>query len=370
MFERHHKRATNPRTPLARPLFAIGLIFVASAGVGYAGTRLLSDDVAFTRGVPPSSETVTKPPRPPLDRALYDAKLKALANDPRLSATTTDTSATATRPFLWPAEAPYPLGGALLPFNRIVAYYGNYLSTGMGVLGEYSHDEMIAKLKATVALWQAADPSTPVIPAIDYIAVTAQGSAGKDGKYRLRMPDSEIQQALDDAREVNGIVILDVQVGKSTLQDELPLLADFLRLPQVHLAIDPEFAMHGAAPGTVIGSFDAKDINYAAQFLAELVDTYNLPPKILIVHRFTEDMVTRASMIKPLPEVQIVMDMDGWGDQAKKINTYQRVIYSEPVQFTGFKLFYKNDLKPPSTGMMTPVQVLKLAPKPIFIQYQ
>ena len=67
---------------------------------------------------------------------------------------------------------------------------------------------------------------------------------------------------------------------------------------------------------------------------------------------------------------EIVMDMDGWGSQAKKQNTYLRVIESEPVQFTGIKLFYKNDLKPPSTGMLTTTQVLNLTPTPIYIQYQ
>ena len=29
-------------------------------------------------------------------------------------------------------------------------------------------------------------------------------------------------------------------------------------------------------------------------------------------------MVTNYKEIKPLPEVQIVMDMDGWGEKAKK----------------------------------------------------
>ena len=89
----------------------------------------------------------------------------------------------------------YPLAGALLPFNRIVAYYGNFYSTGMGVLGQYPPAVMLAMLASTTALWQAADPSTPVIPAIDYIAVTAQGSAGADGKYRARMPDSQMDEA-------------------------------------------------------------------------------------------------------------------------------------------------------------------------------
>ena len=114
----------------------------------------------------------------------------------------------------------------------------------------------------------------------------------------------------------------------------------------------------------------ASDIDWAANYLANIVDQNHLPPKILVVHRFTEDMVTNYKTITPLPEVEVVMDMDGWGSQAKKINTYERVIAAEPVQFTGFKLFYKNDLLSPSTGMLTPQQILQLSPQPSYIQYQ
>jgi hypothetical protein len=37
----------------------------------------------------------------------------------------------------WPVRSAYPNPGAILPFNRIVAYYGNLYSRNMGVLGEY-----------------------------------------------------------------------------------------------------------------------------------------------------------------------------------------------------------------------------------------
>jgi hypothetical protein len=210
-----------------------------------------------------------------------------------------------------------------------------------------------------------------LIPAIYYITVTAQGSAGFDGKYRARMPDSQMDHAVELANKINGIVILDVQVGLSTVQTEVPLLEKYLKMPNVELALDPEFDMHnGAKPGSVIGSMDASEINFAANYLAKLVQENNLPPKVLIIHRFTENMVTNYKLIKPLPEVQMVMDMDGWGFGAKKINTYNQIVYPEPVQFTGFKLFYKNDVKPPSTHMLTPAEVLKLTPQPVFIQYQ
>ena len=149
------------------------------------------------------------------------------------------------------------------------------------------------------------------------------------------------------------------------------MLEKYLKMPQVHLAIDPEFSMkYGNRPGTVIGTFDAADINYAAEYLAGIVRDNHLPPKMLVVHRFTQAMVTNYKEIRPLPEVQIVMDMDGFGSKELKIGTYTRVIYPEPVQFTGIKLFYKNDSKPPSTGLFTPAEVLNLTPAPIYIQYQ
>jgi hypothetical protein len=272
---------------------------------------------------------------------------------------------------LWPVQTVYPNYGALLPFNRIVAYYGNFYTGQLGVLGQEPPQQMLQMLMGEVSKWQAADPQTPVIPALDYIAVTAQGSPGADGKYRDRMPADQIQEAVTLADQVNGLVILDVQVGQSTVEDEVPLLAPFLKLPNVELALDPEFDMQpGQRPGTVIGSMSAADINFAANYLAQIVTANNLPPKILVVHRFTEGMVTNTQDITPLPQVQIVMDMDGFGTPAQKTKIYNEVVADMPVQFTGLKLFYKNDVAPPSTGLMTDNQVLNLTPEPSFIQYQ
>lgn len=295
--------------------------------------------------------------------AAYDRRLIAIAN----YASTTST----TSPRLWPPKTAYPNVGAILPDKRIIAYYGNFYSKQMGVLGEYPEAEMLQKLKVEQQRWESADPATPTVPAINYIAITAQENPGKEAKYLLRMPDTEIDKAVALAKKIDGIVILDIQIGFSSLQHELPMLETYLAMPNVHLGLDPEFHMIGDdPPGHVIGSFDARDINYAAEYMAELVRKHNLPPKVLIVHRFTQRMVTNAELIRPLPEVQVVMDMDGWGPPAKKINTYKQFIYPEPVQFTGFKIFYKNDLKSPSTRLLTPQDLLQLTPQPLFIQYQ
>ncbi len=321
----------------------------------------------------------------PLDTAAYDLKLNSIANNPPPKGPTTKkvkdpktgeitTVVIPPKPIpppLWPVKTAYPDAGALLPFNRIVAYYGNLYSTKMGVLGEYPEAEMLAKLEAEVKKWEAADPATPVIPALHYIAVVAQGAPGDSGKYRLRMPSSEIDKILAMAAKINAIVFLDVQLGFSNVQTEIPLLEKYLKMPNVHLAIDPEFSMKsGIPPGKVVGTLDAADINFASNYLANLVRENNLTPKILIIHRYTEGMVTNYKEIQTRPEVQITMNMDGWGGQAKKIGTYNSFISPEPVQFTGFKLFYKNDVLNPGTALFAPEQLLKLSPQPIYIQYQ
>lgn len=296
-------------------------------------------------------------PEVTLDTALYNRKLVALANH--------DTTGR------WPAKFPYPLPGAILPFSRIVAFYGNLYSKKMGILGELPKNEMLAKLKSEVDKWKAIDSTLPVIPALHYIAVTAQGAPGKDGMHRYRMPFSQIDTMLSWAKQINGLVFLDLQVGHSTVRAEVPPLEVYLKLPNVQLGIDPEFSMKtGAVPGKKIGTFDAEDINTAIDDLAELVKKYHLPPKILIVHRFTQGMVKNSQSIKKVPEVQVIMDMDGWGDKILKKSTYLLYIYREPVEFTGFKLFYKNDIKNGNHEMYTPAELMKFTPKPIYIQYQ
>ena len=269
---------------------------------------------------------------------------------------------------LWPVKGPEPLPGAILPGKRIVAYYGNPLSTRMGVLGEYPVDEMLRKLDEEVAAWTKADPTTPVQPALHLIAEVAQGAPGKDGKYRLKMDSALIEKVAGWAARRNALMFLDVQVGQSTLRAELPRFEVFLKRPNFHLGIDPEFSMKdGSIPGKKIGTFDAADVNYAREYLEGLVTQYKLPPKILVVHRFTQRGITNYKNIRLDPRVQIVMDMDGFGPPHLKKNTFRKWIKAEPVQFVGWKQFYKprNDL--PRT---TIAEILRLRPRPLYIQYQ
>ena len=271
----------------------------------------------------------------------------------------------------WPLKLPPPLPGAILPQIRIVAYYGNPLSKRMGVLGEYPKDEMLRRLKVEVARWEKADPSLPVQPALHLIAVVAQGAPGKAGKYRMVMPDKIINEVYDWAKEAHCLMFIDIQTGQENIRTLLPRFEWLLKNPDVHLAMDPEFNLikSGKKPGTKIGTYDAADVNYASGFLADLVKKYQLPPKVFIVHRFTRNMVTNARCIALRPEVQIVMNMDGWGAPWLKRDSYKDYIVKEPVQYTGFKLFYHNDTKK-GDPLLTPQDLLRLNPKPIYIQYQ
>jgi hypothetical protein len=272
----------------------------------------------------------------------------------------------------WPVP-PTPLPGSILPAKRIVAFYGNPLSKRMGVLGEYPPEAMLARLDTIVREWQEADPTTPVQPALHLIAVVAQGSAGKDGLWRARMDSAMIEKVYGWAKQRNALLFLDVQVGKSTMQRELPPLMPFLARPDVHLGMDAEFSMHyaaeGSAPSKRIGQFDAADVNWVSEQLRRLVDEKKIPPKVLVVHRWTKAMISHASQITTDPRVQIVMHMDGWGPPWMKFESYRDYIDLEPVEFTGFKIFFHNDTKR-KDALLTPGELLWLRPRPIYIQYQ
>lgn len=328
--------------------------FLSSSGCNDAGK---ADSIKNGKGKDAQFADLSKSTTEPIDTAIYNKKMRALCNFDSTGK--------------WPVKAPYPLAGALLPYNRIVAFYGNLFSKKMGILGEIPKELMLEKLLKEVANWQAADTTIHVIPALHYVAITAQGAPGKDKKYRMRMPFHQIDTIISWAKQINALTFLDIQVGHSSVKEEIATFEKYLSLPNVHFGIDPEFSMkNGEVPGSKIGTFNSDDINSAIDFLAQIVRKNHLSPKILVVHRFTQGMVTGYENIKKVPEVQVVMDMDGFGEKYLKRSTYLRYIYREPVQFTGFKLFYKNDNKVKTSGMFTPQELLLFTPKPIYIQYQ
>ena len=352
---------------------AVLILFAFGAFTFLSGRR-----TPGTATVNPPIATVDTPPATPIDApsapaadTVQDADTAVVAADStrKVRYRAGEDPDFATR-MGWPVKGPEPLAGAVLPGRRIVAYYGNPLSKRMGVLGEYEPQEMLRRLDREVEAWRKADPAVPVQPALHLVTVVAQGDAGPSGKYRTIMRDSLVDMVHGWAKSRDAILFIDIQTGHSTIRELLPRFDHLLVRPDVHLALDPEFMMKtGHKPGAKIGTMDASDINYATAHLAELVRKHDLPAKVLVVHRFTRGMLTNASQIVLRPEVQIVIDMDGWGAPWLKRDSYKDYIVRHPVQFTGFKLFYHNDTKK-GDPLLTPEEVLKLRPQPLYIQYQ
>ena len=139
---------------------------------------------------------------------------------------------------LWPVKGPEPLPGSILPAHRIIAFYGNPLSKGMGILGATSSEVMLRRLDAEVAAWNRIDPEHPVQPALHLIVEVANAHPGPNGLYRTRHDSAMVERVYGWAKSRNALLFLDLQVGRSTLEHELPWVEKFLIRPDVHLGID------------------------------------------------------------------------------------------------------------------------------------
>lgn len=253
-----------------------------------------------------------------------------------------------------------------LPAHRLVVFYGNPLSSVMGPIGQYSDSDLIAKLQEQAQAYAHLDPSHPVVPALDYVTPVVQPVPMDDNSWVYRMPDSSIEHYVDLANSNHALFFFDMQVGHSTVQKEVNQVLPYLERPGVDLTLDPEFDLPpGAIPDQVFGHMTAAEVNWAIDKLSSLVQTYHLPPKILIIHQFREDMLPDWQNIKLQPGVQVITCVDGFGPPSGKMDDYQIFDKQQLIQYPGMKLFYKLDVP-----LMTPSQVLGLDPSPLLVMYQ
>lgn len=250
--------------------------------------------------------------------------------------------------------------------NRIVAYYGTPTSNLMGILGEYEPDEMMRLLKDQTQAYTDADPDRPAIPAIEFIATVAQRDPGPDNLYVASVDPEYIRQYSELAKENDALLILDVQLGRASVMDEVRQLEEFLKEPNVHLAIDTEYAIEeGEVPGINLGSVEGEEIQEAVEYLDTMVEEEGIPDKIVMVHQFDLGIVTNKEAIVPTDNVQVVLHADGFGGAEAKFSKYGILVRAQPIQYGAFKVFYKQD-----TPVLEPEQVLALDPAPSIITYQ
>ncbi|GAA0593287.1 lipoprotein [Virgibacillus siamensis] len=249
---------------------------------------------------------------------------------------------------------------------RLVTYYGTPLSSQMGILGRYSPKKMMKKLKKQASVYSKLDPDHPAVPTIELIATVAQGSPGPDGNYVLKTPDDVIQRYVKLAKKNDALLVLDVQLGSASVMHGVKAVEKYLKLPFVHLAIDTEYSIgNGEVPGEDLGHVDGSEIQNAIQYVDQMVEKYQLPDKIVMVHQFGDGIITNKKRIHPSKNVEVVLNSDGFGKDAIKMAAYGKLVKEQSIQYGGFKLFYKKD-----NPLLTPKQVLKLDPAPAVVNYQ
>jgi len=256
---------------------------------------------------------------------------------------------------------------SVLENQMVVAFYGQPSSTKMGILGEQSIEESKKKLDETVKTWQAVSGGKTVIPAFHLIFATCY----PDATVGVLAP-ATVMRYIEFAAENNMIVILDHQLGKYSIEEAMNSMLPYLKYPNVHLAIDPEWKTPN--PGVELGTIAAADVNKAEQMMDDYLAAENLPGKrMLILHQFHAKMISNRDTVRAdFPRVDLVHHADGFGPPSLKLDTYRFLAGMKNLPVKGFKLFLPKPWK--SKGMdipmLTPTQVMALQPQPVYISYQ
>jgi hypothetical protein len=264
-----------------------------------------------------------------------------------------------------PPELPKPTGG-WEPDTLYVALYGHPGSSVLGVLGEQGVEQAVARAKMVASPY--AQFGRPVVPTFEIITTVASSEAGSDGDYSNEFPDSKFQPWIDAARANDMHVILDLQPGRSTFPSQAREIEALLAQRNVSLALDPEWRVGPTERpgGGRIGTVDGAEVNETIDYLDGVIRRFSLPPKMMVVHQFTDSMVTNKAIIRGTPNVQVVFQMDGFGTLQLKVGSWGRMVADLPAgALTGWKNFYDEDSPTP-----TPAESLSVSPTPIYISYQ
>ncbi len=264
-----------------------------------------------------------------------------------------------------PKPPELPGGGrTIFPGHRVVGFYGHPSSDELGELGIGSPASAGRRLLKAIKPYER--KARPVLPAMELLASVATAAPGDRGDYSSRTDAAVIRRYLRAARKIDAILILDIQPGRADFMPEVKRLRRWLKEPDVSLALDPEWHIGpGELPGQVIGSVDVSDVNAVSAYLDGIAEDGDLPQKLLLIHRFTDDMIQGLPRLKPRKHLAMTLNVDGFGTAVLKTEKYKAFAKDLPWTYDGFKLFYKED-----TGLMSPRQTLKLRPKPDVIVYE
>jgi hypothetical protein len=250
----------------------------------------------------------------------------------------------------------------------IVAYYGHPNSPYMGIVGRLSREELVRRVKATAAEYQALVPGRRVVPAIYLIYGTCQ----PEGKIGY-LSDATTLAYIRYAEEQGVLVFLDHQIGVNTLQAAADRLLPYLRFPNVHIAFDFEWRTN--RPMEEIGFVRGDELNWLQGYVRAYLAREGLGGrKYIVFHQFKASMLRESEkVITGIPQVELIHCTSGWGPPQLKTATHAYNAGITQIPTKGFKLWYYYSDKPGihyDDPLMTPAEVLGLSPQPKLIIYQ
>jgi hypothetical protein len=280
------------------------------------------------------------------------------------------TTARNSRQLYWAAteaevNAATPIESILLN-NDILAFYGHPNSRNMGILGRYTKEELNQRLTALAAEYQAAGGRN-VIKAF-YIIFGTVWPAGEIGIIGEALLTEYIEFALKN----DILVFIDHQIGRYTPAEALRRMLPWLRYPNVHLALDPEWRT--TKPMVEIGTVTAEEINQVQAIMENYMIENNIPgERLLVIHQFNWIMISnRERVVSNFSKVRLVHCADGFGTPAEKRDSYAFNARATNMPVKAFKLFYNFEI--PGAGydrpLLTPREVFALEPRPYIVMYQ
>ena len=239
------------------------------------------------------------------------------------------------------------------PYYRTtwLTYYGRPTVFVMGILGEMSVVSLTAELKEKARILdQVNGANLRVKPAFHLVHGMATVTPTAEGDYLEYLDDSVVMEYINAGLKENMAVILDVQVGKLSVSEAISNVLPYLKYPNVHLAVDPEFAMshpNQAVPGNPIGFVTGEQLNEAMDTIEKyMTDNKIRGRRIFLVHQFFDEMIVdKESLQWDSPQLELTFCADGWGDPWGKITKYNNFFAeNDQVKYTAFKMFYRWDV--------------------------
>lgn len=251
--------------------------------------------------------------------------------------------------------------------SDVMAFYGHPNAASMGIIGQYSLEDLEPLLIKFADEYDAVNGARTVTPALYLIF----GTCWPEGEIGY-LNSETCKKYIDYAAERGWLVFLDHQIGKYTVEFATKKLLPYLKYDNVHLALDPEWRT--TKPMQEIGWVTADEVNKAQQMIQDYLIENNLPGKrMLVIHQFKPWMISRRSEVRSnFERVNLVHCADGFGTPAQKKDSYAANAEATNIPLKSFKLF----TKPAIAGagfdnpMMTPEEVLALEPRPYLIMLQ